>query len=540
MCQNALISGPCQIGKISKTSFKPKNIVSTSRPLELLHIDLFGPVSTASINGKKYGLVIVDDYSRWTWVKFLRVKDDAYDVFNIFCTQVQSEKNLKILKIRSDHRGEFENEPFATFCEDHGIVHEFSAPRTPQQNGVVERKNRSLQEMARTMMHETKLAKHFCAEAVNTACYIQNRIYIRPILNKTTYELFKGIKPNISYFRQFGCTFYILNNKAYKRKFDAKACKGIFIGYSERSKAYRVYNSETNTVEESIHVRYDDKEPDSKISEQDDSYAGVPYLYNNPEPEKASDANETSEAELEEASEEAYPIEAFEEHDDISEDNTQASAETDEAPMRKFKYRSSHPEDLILGNKESPRKTISDYQQHDSLLGLISMIEPKNVDEALTDDGWIVAMQEELNQFQRNDVWDLVPRPTHKNIIGTKWVFRNKMNEQGEVVRNKARLVAQGYSQQEGIDFTETFAPVARLEAIRLLLSYAVNNGITLYQMDVKSAFLNGVISEEVYVKQPPGFEDLKNPEYVYKLKKSLYGLKQAPRAWYERLSNFL
>ncbi|KAK2398040.1 putative mitochondrial protein [Trifolium repens] len=534
------LCGPCQIGKISKTSFKPKNIVSTSRPLELLHIDLFGPVSTASINGKKYGLVIVDDYSRWTWVKFLRVKDDAYDVFTIFCTQVQNEKSLKILKIRSDHEGEFENEPFATYCEDHGIIHEFSAPRTPQQNGVVERKNRSLQEMARTMMHETKLAKYFWAEAVNTACYIQNRIYIRPILNKTTYELFKGRKPNISYFHQFGCTCYILNNKAYKRKFDAKACKGIFIGYSERSKAYKVYNSETNTVEESIHVRFDDKEPDNKMSEQDNSYAGIPYLYNNSEPEKASEGNKTSDAVLEKASEEASPIEASEEHDDISEDDTQTSAETNEAPKRKFKYRSSHPEDLILGNKESPRKTRSDYQQHDSLLGLISMIEPKNIDEALSDDGWIVAMQDELNQFQRNDVWDLVPRPTHKNIIGTKWVFRNKLNEQGKVVRNKARLVAQGYSQQEGIDFTETFAPVARLEAIRLLLSYAVNNGITLYQMDVKSAFLNGVISEEVYVKQPPGFEDLKNPDYVYKLKKSLYGLKQAPRAWYERLSNFL
>ncbi|CAJ2642238.1 unnamed protein product [Trifolium pratense] len=168
------------------------------------------------------------------------------------------------------------------------------------------------------------------------------------------------------------------------------------------------------------------------------------------------------------------------------------------------------------------------------------MMEPSKIDEALKDDAWIVAMQEELNQFQRNDVWTLVPKPSHNNIIGTKWVFRNKLNEQGEVVRNKARLVAQGYSQQEGIDYTETFAPVARLEAIRLLLSYAVNHGITLYQMDVKSAFLNGFISEEVYVKQPPGFEDVSNPEHVFKLKKSLYGLKQAPRAWYDRLSNFL
>jgi len=165
------------------------------------------------------------------------------------------------------------------------------------------------------------------------------------------------------------------------------------------------------------------------------------------------------------------------------------------------------------------------------MIGSLSLIEPAIVDEALLDDGWILAMQEELNQFQRNDVWDLVPKPPQKNIIGTKWVFRNKLNEQGEVTRNKARLVAKGYSQKEDIDYTETFAPVARLEAIRLLLSYAVNHGIILYQMDVKSAFQNGVIEEEVFVKQPPGFEDLKHPDHVYKLKKSLYGLKQAPRA---------
>ena len=154
-------------------------------------------------------------------------------------------------------------------------------------------------------------------------------------------------------------------------------------------------------------------------------------------------------------------------------------------------------------------------------MGLLSVIEPATIDETFPDDGWILAIQEELIQFQRNDVWDLE----------AERVFRNKLNEQGEVVRNKARLVSQGYSQQEGIDYSETFAPVARLEAIRLLLSYAVTHGIILYQMDVKSAFLNIVISEEVFVKQPLGFEDLKHPDHVYKLKKSLYGLKQAYRA---------
>lgn len=258
------LCGACQKGKIVKSSFKSKDIVSTSRPLELLHIDLFGPVNTASLYGSKYGLVIVDDYSRWTWVKFIKSKDYACEVFSSFCTQIQSEKELKILKVRSDHGGEFENEPFELFCEKRGILHEFSSPRTPQQNGVVERKNRTLQEMTRTMIHENNLGKHFWAEAVNTSCYIQNRIYIRPMLEKTAYELFKERRPNISYFHQFGCTCYILNTKDYLKKFDAKAQRGIFLGYSERSKAYRVYNSETHCVEESTHVKFDDREPGSK------------------------------------------------------------------------------------------------------------------------------------------------------------------------------------------------------------------------------------------------------------------------------------
>ena len=170
----------------------------------------------------------------------------------------------------------------------------------------------------------------------------------------------------------------------------------------------------------------------------------------------------------------------------------------------------------------------------------MSTIEPKNINEAIKDESWVIAMQEELNQFVRKDVWTLVPQLKSQTIIGTKWVFRNKMDENGIVSRNKARLVAQGYNQQEGIDYDETFASVARLESIRILLAYACAHNFKLFQMDVKSAFLNGVINEEVYVAQPPGFIDFEKPNYVYKLKKALYGLKQAPKAWYDRLKTFL
>ena len=171
----------------------------------------------------------------------------------------------------------------------------------------------------------------------------------------------------------------------------------------------------------------------------------------------------------------------------------------------------------------------------------MSFIEPRKVYEALEDHDWIDAMHEELNNFKRNKVWKLVPRPKDcKNVIGTKWVFKNKQDSNGIVIRNKARLVAQGFSQVEGVDFGETFAPVARLESIRLLLAYASHHNFKLQQMDVKSAFLNGPINELVYVKQPPGFEDPKLPNHVYKLDKALYGLKQAPRARYEHLREFL
>jgi hypothetical protein len=157
------------------------------------------------------------------------------------------------------------------------------------------------------------------------------------------------------------------------------------------------------------------------------------------------------------------------------------------------------------------------------------------VDDALRDPDWVLAMQEEFNNFTRNEVWHLVPRP-NQNVVGTKCVFRNKQDEHGVVTRNKARLVAEGYSQVEGLDFDDTYAPIARLESIQILLAYATCHGFNLYQMDVKSAFLNGPIKEEVYVEQPSGFEDSEYPNYVYKLSKALYGLKQAPRAWYECL----
>ncbi|GJS31843.1 retrovirus-related pol polyprotein from transposon TNT 1-94 [Tanacetum coccineum] len=170
---------------------------------------------------------------------------------------------------------------------------------------------------------------------------------------------------------------------------------------------------------------------------------------------------------------------------------------------------------------------------------IVSRIEPKNIKEAIADSAWIEAMQEELHQFERLDVWELFDRPLYKNVINMKWLWKNKRDEENTVIRNKARLVAKGYSQHEGIDFKESFAPVAKLEAVRLFVVYVAHKSFPIYQMDVKTAFLNGPLKKEVYVNQPDRFVDPHHPDKVYRLKKALYGLKQAPRAWYDELSNF-
>ena len=192
----------CQKGKETKVSFKPKNVISTERPLEMLHMDLFGPSRNMILGGNLYVLVIVDDFSRYTWTLFLAAKNDTFHAFKRLA------KSSKIMSIWSDHGGEFQNEKFEHFCEKHGINHNFSAPRTSQQNGVVERKNRSLEELARTMLNENSLPKYFCADVVNIAYYVLNRMLIRPILKKTPYELFKGRRPVLSHLKVYSHQFF--------------------------------------------------------------------------------------------------------------------------------------------------------------------------------------------------------------------------------------------------------------------------------------------------------------------------------------------
>ncbi|GKC98423.1 retrovirus-related pol polyprotein from transposon TNT 1-94 [Tanacetum coccineum] len=446
----------CNIGKQVHESHKAKNMVSTIKCLELLHMDLFGSSAVQSYGDNFYTLVIVDDYSRITWTRFLKHKNEALDHFEILSKKIQVQKGCPIISICTDHGREFDNEvQFEAFCDANGITHNFSAPRTPQSNGVVERKNRALQEMSRTMLNEQSISQNFWCNAVDTSTYILNRILIRHFLGKTPYELFKGKMPSLEYFRVFGSKCFILNTKDYLTKFDPKSTEGVFLGYSPNSKTYIILNKETMRIEESLNVRFNESPPPKSSPLVDDDIIGSQIIENQIEDKENGPLNKE---------------------------------------IVNIKEAKNHPLETVIGNLNKITLR-SQVQNQSNFFYFVSSVEPKNIKEAIKDESWTMAMQEELNQFVTNDVWSLVAPPDNQTIIGIKWVFKNKLDENGVVSRNKARLVAQGYNQQEGIDFDKTYAPIARLESIRILLAYACVHDFKLFQMDVKSAFLNDFIN---------------------------------------------
>jgi hypothetical protein len=456
-----------------------------------------------------------------------------------------------VKKIRSDNGSEFKNLQVEEFLEEEGIKHEFSAPYTPEQNGVVERKNMMLIDMVRTMLGEFKMPERFWSEAVITACHAITRLYLHRLLKKTSYELLTGNKPNVSYFHVFGSKCYILVKKGRHSKFAPKAVEGFLLGYDSNTKAYRVFNKSSGLVEVSSDVVF--AETNGYPREQVD----LDDIYEDEVPTTAMHTMAIGDVRPQELQEQDQPSSLTMVHPPTQDDGQVPQDEgqdqggvheeqimEEEAPQApptqvRASIQRHHLVDQILGDISKGVTTLSRLATFCEHYTFVSSIESFRVEEALQDPDWVLAMQEELNNFKRNEVWSLVPRPK-QNFAGTKWVFRNKQDEHGVVTRNKARLVAKGYAQVAGLDFEETVAPVARLESIRILLAYVAHHSFRLFQMDVKSAFLNGPIKEEVYVEHPPSFEDNRYPDHVYKLSKALYGLKQAPRAWYECLRDFL
>ncbi|GJS35718.1 putative ribonuclease H-like domain-containing protein [Tanacetum coccineum] len=542
----------CQKGKQHKASCKAKVVSFISQPLQLLHMDLFGPTSVRSINHKTYCLVITDDFSR--------------------------------------------NRDIIEFCGSKGIKREYSNARTIQQNGVAERKNTTLIKAVRTMLADSFLPNTFWAESgVMLAMslimwkgpnwmfdldYLTDSMNYQPVTAENKSNKTAGPKeanhsagtqdnidapngdtgpktneePKDQEYQAFLEELERLKRQEKEANVAAEAFRKEFAQCTEDLllQAGAARATSTNTVT-TVSTQISTTSPSRVFS------VGGPDLTNNDQDDSQIPALEEI---FDNPSDGIFTNASYNDKGAVA-DFTNLETTVNVSPIPTSRIHSIHPTTQILRDPTSAVQTRSKVNkssgahafvsyiqkqrrnnhkdfQHCLFACFLSQIEPKKISQALEDESWVDAMQEELLQFKIQKVWILVDLPFGKKAIGTKWVYKNKKDERGVVVRNKARLVAQGYRQEEGIDYDEVFAPVARIEAIRIFLAFASYMGFIVYQMDVKSAFLYGTIDEEVYVSQPPGFVDPKFPKKVYKVVKALYGLHQAPRAWYATLSTFL
>ncbi|GJS69922.1 putative ribonuclease H-like domain-containing protein [Tanacetum coccineum] len=461
------------------------------------------------------------------------------DLTCLFAKATIYESNLWHRRLDCENGTEFKNNDTNQFCGMKGIKREFSVAITPQQNGVAKKKNRTLIEADRTMLADSLLPTTFWAKAVNTACYVQNRVLVTKPHNKTPYELLLGRPPSISFMRPFGCPVTILNTLDPQGKFDGMADEGFLVGYSINSKAFRVFNSRTRKVEENLHINFLENKPNVAGS-------GPEWLFDIDSLEKAFD-NEyillppmLSNSPLSSSTQSTDDKDADEVPDKGDDDKEGYSNSTNRDSTASPSISTTGPSINTASeniNTDSPNINTASPIPNDSKADLNNL-------ETTMNGSPIPITRYHKDHLKDQIIGDInsATQTSRMTKISKEhaMVYRNKKDERGIVVRNKARLVAQGYTQEEGIDYDEVFAPVARIEAIRLFLAYASFMGLIVYQMDVKSAFLYGTIEDEVYVCQPPGFEDPQFSKKVYKVKKALYGLHQAPRAWYKTLSTHL
>ncbi|GKA67937.1 retrovirus-related pol polyprotein from transposon TNT 1-94 [Tanacetum coccineum] len=366
-------------------------------------------------------------------------------------------------------------------------------------------------------------AEFLWAEAIATAFFTHNRSIVHTRYNETPYELIRGIKPNIQYFHVFGSLCYPINDRDDLGKMKPKAdidldnlFGPLYEEYYATSSPEVSDNSAANTLDNE-----DTSSSSSIVIEEDEA----PQIVSSSAEQVSGEPNTPV---LNDNADELDPSNMQEFH------QTQRSTD---------KWTKNHPIEQVIGDPSKPvmtRRRLHTDAEVCMYALTVSTTEPKNIKEAMLDYSWIESMQDELNQFKLLDVWELVECPIGRNIIAVKWIWENKTDSENTVIRNKSCLVAKGYGQEEGINFEESFTPVARLEAVRIFVAYAAHKNFPIYEMDVKTAFLNGPLKEEVFVRQPNGFVDTDFPNHIYRLKKAMYGLKQASRAWYDKLSSFL
>jgi hypothetical protein len=470
----------------------------------------------------------IDDYTRYTRVYFLKSEDEVLEKFKEFYnfTKNVTGKGIKIL--RTDNGGEYCSKAFDTYLKERGITHQLTVPYNPAQNGVAERMNRTIVESARSMLFHLNTPTELWAEAVNTAVYLRNRSPTTALDGITPYESLFNRKPDVANLRVFGCVAFVHVPDNQRKKLDAKSRKAIFVGYPESTKGYKLYDPDSHSFIRSRDVVFLERKFLDFGSEHSTKSCFDYPLENDVQIEVQNIPTANDRDDHGQPEEDDIAVEPIN-------DNQQVGASYEDNFMREV--------DEIATKRQRKPPTRFDEECYIVNDLTADVNEPVTINEAFSGEHsaeWRNATKSEYDSLIDNHTWDLVPPPEGKNVVGSRWVFKIKRNADGSVQRYKARLVAQGYSQSQGIDYQDVFSPVTRYNLIRSLLAVANVCDWEVHQMDVKTAFLQGDLEDEIYMKQPDGFIDEERPDYVCKLNKSIHGLKQAARCWNVAIDTFL
>ena len=570
----------CENGKQTVASFPTSSYgeVKTTKVLELIHSDVMGPMQTKSQGGARFIVTFIDDFSRLVTAYFLESKSQVFERFVEYKALMENQLNAKIKKIRTDNGREYVNKSFAQLCRKAGIVHQTTVPYSPQQNGMAERMNRTLVERARSMIHHSNIDAMWWAEAVNTAVYITNRVPCAADQTRTPLERCFGSKPDLSNLRVFGSKGYAQIDKSKRSKFENKVFPCIFLGYSTQTKGYRVWNTQDKRLIVTRTAKFEEIQRLQYVQVVDNDQQGGRYnvdydgdIYveqlpqasmNQPDEHEPMEVDEIGPSVESNENTMMIPVEPMEMENnedyliDIPEIDTERSVvprgrvmESSDSPLfgTTSALESDHVEPFALPPSENSQAMVP-YQDNQERPNKRYRVEyghanaaleaPTTYSEAINSiekTKWIEAINAELKSLHEKKTWTLVNRNQATKIIGTKWVFAIKRDENGEVQRYKARLVALGYRQTQGIDYSETYSPVANMNSIRVFLAVCCHNGYLIRQYDIETAFLNGHLDENVFIWPPEGIKCEEGN--VCKLNRSLYGLKQAASTWYKTIS---
>ena len=515
----------CVVGKGHRQPFPKESASRSSKVLELVHSDVVGPLETPSHGGSRYFVTFIDDYSKWTTVYMMKKKSETFNCFIKYHKMAETHTGTKLKVLRTDNGGEYLSNAFKSYLDQHGVMHQTTIAYTPQQNGVAERMNRTLVDLVRSMLHAKNMDKKFWAEALQTAVYIRNRVASRALPRRTTPHLrWNGSTPDLSHCRVFGAKcFYVLPKNKVK-KLDPRSREGIFVGYLERSKGYKLWDPQTRSCIMSRDVTFrEESEPSSPsitVEVQD-----KPQL-------DTSNRGGDKKVRFESVDEVIPPNKPVE---DIS-----APAEVDNEitiPVEDTEEEEEAEPQPQLRRSSRQRKKPSEWWKSSANTALSARVVPVSYKAAMDPsniDFWTPGITKEHDCLLRNKTWTLVKREPDMHVLPSKYVFRVKNGGP------KARLVALGCRQLHGVDYLETFAPVVKLTTIRTMLALAATHDLECEQMDVTTAFLNGDLDEDIYMQIPEGLRNAQNEGMVCKLQKSLYGLKQAPRQWYAKIHHYL